>query len=167
VEGLRIIDASGRVWDSREDPDVVKFGRVALGVLGIVSTVTIRAVPMFKMKKTVLDVPLDELLANHDAWVARYERFQWSFVPYTNTASVILREEVPFDTPVDDCWVSPTPTVCTDVSYKTLVDSLPAYENRTLYTEMEMFVPVEHAVAAVTDFIEYQSQVKPKHDDSK
>jgi FAD/FMN-containing dehydrogenase len=47
------------------------------------------------------------------------------------------------------------------VSYKTLVDSLDAYEERTLYTEMEMFVPAELALDAVLDFLAYQDAVRP------
>jgi hypothetical protein len=50
---------------------------------------------------------------------------------------------------------------CVDASYKTLVDSPQQYANRTLYTEMEMFIPVEHTVEAVREFIAYQDAVKP------
>jgi hypothetical protein len=40
------------------------------------------------------------------------------------------------------------------------VDSPAAYAARTLYTEMEMFVPVAHTVAAVTDFLAFQDSVR-------
>jgi L-gulono-1,4-lactone dehydrogenase len=50
VVGLRLIDAMGVVHDSRQEPNVLIYGRVSLGVLGVISTVTIKAVPLFKMK---------------------------------------------------------------------------------------------------------------------
>lgn len=58
-------------------------------------------------------------------------------------------------------------TTCVDASYKTLVDSPSAYMNRTIYTEMEMFIPVEYTVQAVRDFIAYQDKVKPLHHDRR
>lgn len=35
-----------------------------------------------------------------------------------------------------------------------------AYNSRTLYTEMEMFIPVEYTVDAINDFLTYQDQVR-------
>ena len=141
---------------------MLKYGRVSLGVLGVISTVTIKAVPLFKMKLSKFDLPLAELLENHDAYLANYSRFQWSTVPYTSTATVLLREPVPFDTPIDNggCWANPPTYPCVDVSYKTLVDSLERYDNRTLYTECEHFVARENALPAVKDFLEFQDEVK-------
>src|SRR5262249_277126 len=59
------------------------------------------------------------------------------------------------------CW-STVPGVstanCTDVSYKALTDSEVRYENREIYTEMEMFIPVEQTLIAVNDFIEFMNQ---------
>jgi L-gulonolactone oxidase len=171
VVGIRLVDGQGRVWDSKQDPEVLLYGRVSLGVLGVISTVTVRAVPLFKMQLSVFTVPLDELLAQHDYYMDEYDRFQFSFVPYTNEATVVLREEVPLDTPIENggCWATPPETVtypCVDVSYKTLVDSLERYDNRTIYTEMEMFVPVEKGVAAIRDFMAFQDSVQDQHDDS-
>jgi len=166
VTALTVIDADGNIIDSENNPDLLKFGRVSLGCLGVISTVTITAVPLFKMKLSVFSLPLDQVLANHDYYLSTYDRFQFSFVPYTNVATVMIRELVPVDTPTTDCWATPAPTYpCVDVSYKTLVDSLERYDNRTLYTEMEMFVPVEDALAAINDFVEYQNSIEELHDD--
>jgi len=166
VTGIRLIDADGNVHDSREDSDVLLFGRVSLGVLGVISTVTVKAVPIFKMRLSKFDVPLSELLTNHEQYYDNYTRFQWSFVPYTDTATVLLREPVDWNTPITDCWAGSVVYPCVDVSYKTLVDSLERYDNRTLYTEMEMFVDVENVLPAVSDFIEFQASIKDSHDGS-
>lgn len=113
------------------------------------------------------DLPLTELLENHDAYLANYSRFQWSTVPYTSTATVLLREPVPLDTPITDCWADPPTYPCVDVSYKTLVDSLERYDNRTLYTECEHFIGRENTLPAVNDFLDFQEDVEDQHNESK
>jgi hypothetical protein len=39
-----------------------------------------------------------------------------------------------------------------DVSYKALTGSLTHYAARALYTEMEMFIPIEHALPAIQEW---------------
>jgi hypothetical protein len=185
LRGLRVVDAAGTARDLRgDDPataDAFAAAQVGLGAMGVVVAATVRAVPLFKMRKTTFTLPLDELLARHDEFYQNYSRFQWSWVPYSGTATVMLREVT--DDAITGCWdeeeedekqqqqqqqakvassssssssYNNDTTECVDVSYKTLVDSNSAYPERTLYTEMEMFVPVEDAVAAVKDFLAYQ-----------
>ena len=177
----------GSTLDLRgDDPDTANLfaaARVGLGAMGVVVAATVRVVPLFKMRKTTFNLPLDEFLDKHDEFYQNYSRFQWSWVPYSGTATVMLREIT--DDAITGCWaedddktfpsgmarVAASPpfkaamtyndtTECVDVSYKTLVDSNSAYPERTLYTEMEMFVPVENVLAAVTDFIAYQDSVR-------
>ena len=185
--GFRVVDGSGTVREARwDDVDKTLYDalRLHVGALGIVTEVTLGAVDLFKLKKTTLSMPLGELLERHDELLNKYERIQWSFVPYTGLASVVIREVVPLETPVTGCWaedqVSPDVNVpysyqllpdltfdatsCVDVSYKALVDSYDAYENRTLYTEMEMFIPSESAVPAMREFIAYQNSIEDQHD---
>ena len=53
---------------------------------------------------------------------------------------------------------------CTDISYKAMTDSLEGYEARTIYTEMEIFIPVEYTESAILDFMAYMEDVKSQHD---
>ncbi len=48
------------------------------------------------------------------------------------------------------------PQGCVDVSYKTLCE-----EENDLYFEMEMYIPEEHAVAAIKKWNEWQAMVAP------
>ncbi len=45
---------------------------------------------------------------------------------------------------------------CVDVSYKTLCE-----EENDLYFEMEMYIPEEHAVAAIKKWNDWQAMVAP------
>lgn len=181
IQALRIIDAQGNVVvaSAEENAELFAAARVSLGALGVVSTVTVRVVPMFHMRKTVVNLPLEELLQRHDELYAKYERMQWSWVPYSHQASLMVREVVSDEVPITGCWDTSatnqsasegipsflTASTCVDVSYKTLVDSNEAYGERTLYTEMEMFIPVEHTVAAVRDLLAWQESIKGLHNE--
>ena len=57
-------------------------------------------------------------------------------------------------------------SVYVDVSYKVLVDSYDRYLNRSLYTEMEMFVDVKHTIDVLKDFLAFQESVKDEHSES-
>ena len=166
VFGVRVVDGRGEVHEAsgQAEGDLFNYLRLNLGTLGVITEVTIRVPPAYKIRKTSYTLPLDEMIQRHDDIYAKHERMQWSYVPYAvpATASVLIREVVPFDTPITNggCWpdaganptdflVAPlgappeemlgnTNSSCVDVSYKALVDSYDQYVARTLYTEMEV-----------------------------
>ncbi|GMH81880.1 hypothetical protein TL16_g09074 [Triparma laevis f. inornata] len=190
VRGLKIVDSNGDVItaDSNENVDVYTHARTSMGAFGVIMEVTLNVVPIWKMKRTIFDMPLETLISNHDDLYKKYSRFQWSYIPYADppTASVMIREDVDWDTSGVGCWdstanvhveaklldgsggdaVQVDSSVCVDVSYKVLVDSYDRYLNRSLYTEMEMFVDVKHTIDVLKDFLAFQESVKDEHSES-
>jgi L-gulono-1,4-lactone dehydrogenase len=179
IDSMRIIDANGHVLTASTEwnVDLYNAARVGIGAVGVISTVTLRAVPQWKMRRYSLAYSLADLLDGElDVLLGKYSRIQWSFTPYTDEASVMIREDVPMDTevyppaPDGGCWTETQSTSsaagCTDLSYKTLTDSYIHYQKRSLYTEMEMFISTDDSVSAVKDFIRFMDspQVKEKHD---
>ena len=173
---LRIVDAFGQIHtaSASDNSDLFAASRVSAGALGIITSVTLQTVPLWKMKKTSFDYSLSKLLVDLPELLEEYERLQWSWIPYTDNATVVIREDVEWEAPIEPsgsdggCWSESQPTdpSCTDVSYKTLTDSKRHYEQRSLYTEMEMFIPVENSIDAVRDFIAFMDTVRPLHDES-
>lgn len=107
ILGLRLVLANGTTLDAsaNQNPQVFRVARVGLGALGVIVRVTVRAVPLFKLRRTATPYSLKEFLP----WVYpqafnRWERMQWYFTPRTDSATLLLREVVPFDTPIVDCW---------------------------------------------------------------
>ena len=124
-----------------------------------------------------------QLISRHDELYAQYPRFQWSYVPHTSIATVMLRELVQWSTPGPGCWGEDAfsldaesrlftgegrrrrapdvegNTTCVDVSYKALVDSYDHYVERALYTEMEMFVSVEFVLPLLADWLDAQASL--------
>jgi hypothetical protein len=173
IHALRIVDGAGRVIaaSADENKDIFEAARVGVGAVGIITAVTLKTVPNWKMKKFSLSYSLEQLLIDLPELMQKYERLQWSWLPYTDEATVVIREDVPWDTPISPegpdggCWsASQSTATCVDVSYKTLTDSLEHYLARELYTEMEMFIDVGDTTSAVIDFIAYMDTIKDKHD---
>jgi L-gulono-1,4-lactone dehydrogenase len=184
IHALRVVDAHGFVHyaDANTNKELFDAARVGFGAVGIISTMTLTVVPSWKMHVYQQYQPLDQLLSGVDSLVTQYPRVQWSFLPYTNDATVVIREDVPLDTaiypadPDGGCWSNTQQTSdyntkntsvgCTDWSYKTLTDSKYHYDQRSLYTEMEMMIPIEHTEAAIRDYIAFMESVSAQHDPS-
>ncbi|CAN0050838.1 unnamed protein product [Ectocarpus fasciculatus] len=175
IHALRIVDGSGNILTASadENKDIFDAARVGVGAVGVVTSVTLKTVPIWKMKKFSLSYSLQQLLVDLPVLMEKFERLQWSWLPYTDEATVLIREDVPWDEPIyppgpdGGCWSSTQSTAtCVDVSYKTLTDSLEHYLERELYTEMEMFIDSSDTISAVNDFVAYMDTVKDKHDPS-
>jgi L-gulonolactone oxidase len=89
VEAARLVSASGEVLEPAEggdaDPDVLRAARVSLGALGILSEVTLRAVPLFTLHRRDAPRPLDATLDRLDELAAAADHFELFAFPYTRT----------------------------------------------------------------------------------
>lgn len=170
IHDFKLIDGLGNVLtaSSRENSELFHAGRVGLGALGIIPEITLKVDPLFKLKKTTMSYSLQQLLIDLPSLMNSYERLQWSWTPYTDSATLILREGVDISTPITPeggCWSTTASTAnCTDVSYKALTDSEARYNAREIYTEMEMFIPIEYHIDAVNDYIAFMDSVRDQHD---
>jgi L-gulono-1,4-lactone dehydrogenase len=64
IDSFRIVLADGSVRDvdAASDPDLFRAGRVGLGALGVISRLTFRTVPAFKLQEVTEPVPFDEAI---------------------------------------------------------------------------------------------------------
>src|SRR3954447_10301590 len=61
VQALRIITATGEVLSVDDsDPDTFRAARVAIGSLGVISTVTLRCVPSYTLERVDEPLPLEQ-----------------------------------------------------------------------------------------------------------
>lgn len=88
IAGLRLVTADGSVRDlsAESDPDAFAAARVGLGALGLVSTVTLRSVPAFRLHAVEEPAPVDDVLADLDALVEGNDHFEFYWVPHTRWA---------------------------------------------------------------------------------
>lgn len=88
IVGLRLVTADGSVVDATptENADVLDVARVGLGALGIVSTVTVDAVPAFRLHAVEEAMPVDDVLADFDGFMTSTDHVEFYWVPHTRWA---------------------------------------------------------------------------------
>jgi L-gulonolactone oxidase len=88
IAALRLVAADGGVVELSEesDPEALLAARVGLGSLGIVSTVTLRCVPLFTIRRVDEPMPLQETLARLDEHADSNDHFELYVFPYCDVA---------------------------------------------------------------------------------
>ena len=96
VAGFDLVTADGSVLSASadEEPEVFHCGRVALGALGVLSSVTLRCVDAFRLN--VLEKPerVDSVIDNFDEEVAANKHFEFYWVPHTGWALTKRNNEI-------------------------------------------------------------------------
>jgi L-gulonolactone oxidase len=85
VEGVRLVVADGSVV-SITDGDELRAAQVSLGALGVVSAVTVRAVPLYTLHRRDQPLPLPDVLERLDEHVDGADHFEFFVFPYTDVA---------------------------------------------------------------------------------
>lgn len=88
VIGFRLIDASGSVLQCshQENAEVFHVGRVGLGALGILSTISLRVIPAFQLLAIEEPIRVSNVLANIEQLVDSNEFFEFYWIPHTGWA---------------------------------------------------------------------------------
>jgi L-gulonolactone oxidase len=88
IVGLRIITGDGSIVECTpdENAEVLDVARVGLGALGVVSTVTIEAVPAFRLHAIEEAMPVDDVLADFDGFMTSTDHVEFYWVPHTRWA---------------------------------------------------------------------------------
>jgi L-gulono-1,4-lactone dehydrogenase len=88
VEALESVTGDGRVIELSPgtDPDAFRAARVGLGALGVVTAVTLRAVPAFTLHGIDEPLPLDDTLDRLDELVDGHEHFELFTFPFSPLA---------------------------------------------------------------------------------
>jgi L-gulono-1,4-lactone dehydrogenase len=92
VVGVELVLGDGTLLDvdAGSDPDSLLAVRVGLGALGVIATVTLRAVPAFALSRVDSPLPLGETLERIDDLADGADHFEFYVFPHTRTA--LLRQ---------------------------------------------------------------------------
>lgn len=101
IVGLKFLDAEGREISASptDNPDLFAGGRVALGSLGVLTELSLRLVPSFRLRLERGKLSLDECLARADELIARNRSFEFYWLPHTD--AVLTKAWNVTDEPVD------------------------------------------------------------------
>jgi FAD-linked oxidoreductase len=100
VAGLELVLADGSVVSCSESelPEVFAAGRVSLGALGVISTVTLRTEPSFVLAAEERPEPLDEVLDGLEENCAGNDHFEFYWFPYGPKALTKRNNRLPAGT---------------------------------------------------------------------
>ncbi|HET6259510.1 D-arabinono-1,4-lactone oxidase [Pseudonocardia sp.] len=89
VRALEIVLADGSVMtcSATQHPEVFAAARIGLGALGVLTHVTLQAVPAFRLHAVETAMPLQEVLGALDELVAANEHFEFYWFPHTDIAA--------------------------------------------------------------------------------
>jgi len=90
VAGLRMITAGGEVLEcsAESQPDVFKAAQVSLGSLGIITQVTLRCLPAYRLHEKTWQVPFEECVADLDKLIAGNRHFEFFWLPRNDACSM-------------------------------------------------------------------------------
>lgn len=88
IRGLELVLADGSLVraTSEERPELFELGRVGLGALGVITTMTLQCVPQFALHVVDEPMPLERVLDEVDELVDGNDHFEFFWFPYTDTA---------------------------------------------------------------------------------
>ena len=105
---LLAADGSEISASANENPELFAGGRIALGSLGVLTEITLRLVPSFRLRLDRGKMALEECLARADELIARNRSFEFYWLPHTD--AVLTKAWNLTDDPVDEAgwqrWVS-------------------------------------------------------------
>ena len=101
VEAIEIVTADGVLHELTEagDSDGFRAARVGIGALGAIYSVTLRAVPSFRIDRVDRTRPLAEVIGSIDQLAAEFDHFEFYVFPHTETA--LCRESTRTDRAAD------------------------------------------------------------------
>lgn len=101
VEAIEIVSADGVLHELSEasDSDGFRAARVGLGALGAIYSVTLRAVPSFRIERVDRTRPLGKVIGSIDQLADEFDHFEFYVFPHTDTA--LCRESTRTDRAAD------------------------------------------------------------------
>lgn len=87
VVGVEVVTGDGSVLSvGEDDPDLLDALRVSLGALGVLTAVTFRVEPAFRLHAEEGPLSWDELVGDFDRLVAEHDHVDVHWMPYTDRA---------------------------------------------------------------------------------
>lgn len=91
IESLRIMGADGQEKEFEAGTDELLAARVAVGSLGVITSLTLRTCPSFNLHRVDTPMDLDDVLGDFDRLTAENDHFEFFIFPYTRTALTLRR----------------------------------------------------------------------------
>jgi FAD/FMN-containing dehydrogenase len=86
VAGLRLVTGEGGLLDltATREPELLDCARVALGAFGVLTQITLRVLPAYRLHERKWEEPFDDCMARIDTLVAATRHFEYFWRPSTD-----------------------------------------------------------------------------------
>src|SRR5580704_15394017 len=81
--GMRLIQSDGSVFevDGDRDPEMMAAAQVSVGMLGVMSTITLQAIPAYNLKETLWREDFESCIDRHDELAKNNRHFSFFWCP--------------------------------------------------------------------------------------
>jgi FAD/FMN-containing dehydrogenase len=81
--GMRLIQADGSALDvaTETDPDMMAAAQVAIGMLGVIASITLQTLPAYNLKERLWRDDFEACMDSHDELAARHRHFSFFWCP--------------------------------------------------------------------------------------
>ena len=164
--GLRLVLADGSLLDCSEtvEPEVFRVARVSMGALGILTQITLRVLPAYRLHQRTWPAPFDACLEQLDELIAGNRHFEFFWSPTDDACA--MKTLNPTDRPIGE--IAP-PIMATGRLTRYLTPELVDWshcvfpsERTVLFNEMEFAVP---AAAGPACLREIRQLMRTRHPD--
>ncbi|MBZ7920182.1 FAD-binding protein [Ensifer adhaerens] len=159
IVGMRLVQPDGSILVVDETtPDLLEAARVSVGMLGVISEITLQAMDSYNLHEKLWRCTFDEMIEQHDELAAKHRHFGffWCPVPESrhcyclpDTASVSTTEntsDVCEMKVIDITEEAPTERRFEKIAYSSEIYPIEYVPN---FHELEYAVPVAHGKEAV------------------
>lgn len=166
VVELRLVLASGDMLDcsATQEPAIFDAARVAIGALGVLTRITLRVLPAYRLHERTWPAPFAECMAQMPSLIRDNRHFEFFWSPSEDTCAMktlnpTTEEQVtpPPLPPLSDRMMRYIKPERIDWSYRILPS-----ERTIKFNEMEFAVPAEHGPDC---FTELRQLMRDKHPD--
>ena len=157
LRGCRLVDGRGEIVEIDEtQPELLRAAQVAVGMLGVMTSVTIEVAEAYRLSERIEHRPFGDVLADWDELFAAHRHFSFFWLPSEASAELYGLSTPPGRRMTDTCYVKrydeAGEDVADDATTGRRVDRsyriYPA-DFEPNFHELEYFVPLERGREAV------------------
>jgi FAD/FMN-containing dehydrogenase len=169
LRACRLVEGHGEVVEIDEtNPDLLHAAQVSIGLLGVMTSLTLEVVPAYRLAERIEHWPLEDVLARWDELLTGHRHFSFFWLPGEDSARLYGLPTPAGRQMTDTCYVKlyseagperpddPTANRRVDRSYRIY----PA-EFEPNFHELEYFVPLERGREAVAAMRELMLSSQP------
>ena len=157
LRGCRLVDGRGELLEIDESqPELLRAAQVSLGLLGVMTSLTIEVVPAYRLAERIEHWPLSDVLERWDDLFAGHRHFSFFWLPSEASAALYGLATPPGRELADSCYVKRYDEAGDDVPDDSTADrrvdrSYRIYptEFEANFHELEYFVPFDRGREAV------------------